>query len=228
MPLLRDWTLTLTPEQVLLAQGLDPQAASPRTGRMLAIAAQALQVGLPLLDPLVTYQEERVKSLVHERLQLSGGGVITGKSAVQRLASARKVVAALCTIGPAIEKRASSLMDDDLLLALALDGVGTAAAESLGIAACRLLGEMAASSGLEASLPLSPGIDGWPVEHGHPLIFSLVDAPQAGIRLTPDNMMLPRKTVSLLIGLAPEIDEGGRICDFCSQRSTCRRQDTYA
>jgi hypothetical protein len=59
------------------------------------------------------------------------------------------------------------------MIALALDGVGSAAVEMLAIQACNYFEEKAKIDGLFTSMPLNPGMVGWPVDMGQPQIFSL-------------------------------------------------------
>ncbi len=68
---------------------------------------------------------------------------------------------------------------------------------------------------------------GWGVEEGQPLIFDLMDPAQIGVELTPYNLMIPRKPLSMIIGISPGIASGERICDYCSMRETCRYQNHY-
>ena len=108
---------------------------------------------------------------------------------------------------------------------LALEGLAAAAAEALGEAACRRFEEIARAEGLQTSIPLNPGMIGWPLEEGQAQIFSLVDASEIGVTLGPSSLMQPLKSLSLVIGLGRDLDVAGQSCDFCSMHETCRYKD---
>ena len=227
MPLLRDWDLSLDVDQVLRAQGADPAVLRARRPALVDAAEQALQEGLAYLAPVAAYRELAVESLRHERLFLTGG-VLTGPLVAQHLRSAQQVVVLACTIGDALERVISEAMSEDPVRGLALDGLGSAAAEGLAAAAAAHFEDQARAQGLHTTIPLSPGMVGWPVEEGQAEIFSLVDGGEAGISLTSGGMMVPRKSISLVLGVGKDVAAAGKACDFCNLRETCRYQDHYA
>jgi len=57
MPLIKNWNLVLEVDQVLRAQGADPAILRTRRPALVEIAQQALEEGLPLLEPAVLYGE---------------------------------------------------------------------------------------------------------------------------------------------------------------------------
>jgi hypothetical protein len=65
-------------------------------------------------------------------------------------------------------------------------------------------------------------MDGWPVEEGQPQIFDLVDAAEIGLVLLPSGMMVPRKSLSMVIGLGADVSAKGVPCDYCSMAERCR------
>jgi len=105
---------------------------------------------------------------------------------------------------------------------VALDAVGSAAVEQLAAIASAYVDEQAASRGLCTTIPLSPGLIGWPLETGQRQIFALVDAAAIGVALTAGSMMTPRKSRSLVIGVGPHVLREGDVCDYCAMRDTCR------
>ena len=224
----RDWELKLDVDAVLRGQGADPAAIRARSPSLVETAARALEEGLPLADPVVVARRLPVESLRHERLTLIGGGTLSGALIAQHLGPAQEVVALLCTVGEALENYAAEVMASQMVYGLALDGVGSAAVEALANAACRRYELEAAERGMQTTIPLSPGMLGWPVEQGQPEIFSLIDAQAAGVRLTDSLIMIPRKSLTMVLGIGPEVSVGGRTCDYCSLRETCRYQDHYA
>ena len=160
----------------------------------------------------------------HQHLTLAGGAQLTGSLLVDHLASAQSIALIVCTIGRRLDERISALMVNDPALALALDSFGSVATEALGTAVCHRLEEAAAQRQQCTSVPLSPGMVGWPVEVGQPQIFSNLDAAAIGVTLNDSALMIPRKSISLVLGFAPTPFEAGAPCDFCALRNTCRYQ----
>jgi hypothetical protein len=226
MPVLTDWTLELEADQVLRGQGADPATVRARRPALVAIAERALQVGVPLLQPRVAFERLEAHGLRHERLSLDGGA-LHGALIAQHLGRAEQVVLIVCTIGEALEASVAQEMDADPVFGLALDGLGSAAVESLAGLACSRFEEQTAVRGWNASLPLSPGMIGWPVAEGQAQIFSLLDPGLAGVRLTDSGMMIPRKSLSLVLGLGEEVASGASACSACSLNAACRYQDHY-
>ena len=68
---------------------------------------------------------------------------------------------------------------------------------------CQQVDEQAEAEGLRTTVPLSPGLVGWPVASGQRQLFALVDAASAGVSLTEGYMMVPKKSTSLAIGIGP-------------------------
>jgi hypothetical protein len=66
---------------------------------------------------------------------------------------------------------------------------------------------------------------GWPVEQGQPQIFDLLDAGEIGVQLNESTMMLPRKSLTFVLGIGKELMAGGRTCDYCSLKETCWYRD---
>lgn len=221
----REWTLPIDVDMVLRGQGADPDNVRRRRPRLVEIAQRALDDGLRLIEPTAAYRRLAVSEVRHDRLVLADGAMLRSTLLVEQLASAQQVVVIVCTIGPALEERVSSFMDRDPAYALALDGFGSVAVDALGAALCDQLEMEAAREGRCTSMPLGPGMMGWPVEVGQPQIFSLLDTDAIGVTLQASAQMLPRKSASMVVGVAARPFEAGRTCDFCALRDTCRYQD---
>ena len=226
MALLSDWTLDLKPDDVLRGQGADPAVIRSRRPALAALAERALEAGKGLLQPRVAFSRLQVTGLRHERLTLDGGA-LQGPLIAQHLAAAELVTVMVCTVGERIDAEVARIMDDDPSYALAMDGVGSAAVEALAAAACRRFEGEAVAAGLKVSLPLSPGMIGWPVPEGQAQVFALIDAGEAGVHLTEGGMMVPRKSLTLVLGQGAEFEAAGSACAFCSLQATCRYQDHY-
>jgi hypothetical protein len=224
---MRDWKaadLNMTVDGVLRGQGADPDIIKTRSPKLIEIASKALQDSINLLQPLVLSEVFQVTGLKHDRLILDSGKSLSGALVTGHLVGAQQIAVVVCTVGSEIDQYAVEVMDDDIVLGLAVDGVGSAAVEALANAVCREIELDAASQGQQSTIPLSPGMIGWSVEEGQPCIFDLVDPQEIGVTLTSHQLMIPRKSLSMIIGLGPNIASGARICDYCLMRETCRYQ----
>ncbi len=225
--IVRDWQLNIDVDMVLRGQGADAAIVRQRRPRLVEIAERAIAEGSALIDPAVVYRVMPVVSVRHECMTLANGSQLTGSLVAQQLAAAQQVALIICTIGDALDQRIAALMWTDPAYALALDGFGSAAVDALGAAMCARLEDEAARDGQCTSVPLSPGMIGWPVEVGQLQVFSLLDADGIGLTLNDSAQMIPRKSTSMIVGLSRTLFGEGRPCDFCALRATCRYQNQY-
>jgi hypothetical protein len=224
MDLSKDWNISIGTDEILRGQGADPQIVRARKPALLRAAERAHAAGLGLLHPMSLTAEVMVQEHRHELIRLVGGMALTGPLVTQQLGGAQRVVAAVCTIGPELESTSASIFSEDPLYALALDGLGNAAVESLAQQVCGQIAEQVKQEGLQASTPLSPGTPEWPVEVGQPQIFALLDPTKAGVNLTSGGMMMPKKSVSFVVGIGQEMSQAS-MCTVCSLQNTCRYQN---
>ena len=176
MPVLNDWELALDADKVLWGQGADPTLIRARRPKLAVVAEEAIAAGRHLLTPAVLYRRIPVAELRHERLLLAGGGALSGPLIADRLAAASEVIVAVCTVGDGLASTVSEGFKTDPVHAMALEGLAAAAAEALAEAACQRFEALARAEGLQASIPLNPGMIGWPLAEGQAQIFSLIDA----------------------------------------------------
>jgi cobalamin-dependent methionine synthase I len=221
MELLADFELTLSEDDVLRGEGADPEVVRARRPALVKSASAALHEGLTELHPAAIIHKVKVVEHRHERILLQGGEELVSPLVAHHLAGAEEVVLVVCTIGSQMEKLASSWMEENPLLGLALDGLGNAAVERVAQQICRRIGEQAQASDLTASTPLSPGEPEWPVEVGQPQIFAILDSSRSGIILTSGGMMFPKKSVSFVLGIGPEMTQTD-LCELCSLWERCR------
>jgi hypothetical protein len=227
MPNLQKLSLDFDADAVLRGQGADPRVIRTRRPALAQLAEKALKEALPLLEPKVIYNEFVVQGVIHDRLILENGEQLKGKLIVEHLAQARKVYILLCTIGSSIEQYASDVWDSSATYSLALEGVGSAAVEALANAACRYFEISAQEQGWQTSIPLSPGMIDWPVEEGQPQIFRLLERENILVELSPSFIMMPRKSLTMVVGAGPALSASGRACEYCNLRDVCRYQDHY-
>ncbi|KLU59666.1 vitamin B12 dependent methionine synthase, activation domain [Peptococcaceae bacterium CEB3] len=122
------------------------------------------------------------------------------------------------------EKIAFYQENDDLSRAYVLDSVGSAA---IALASSEALGRMEkdyAEQGLRTSIPLGPGHSYWKRLEDQQVLFQILQPERIGVTLNSSNLMLPKKSVSMVMGVGkelPEHEEGQKHCDFCALRGNC-------
>ena len=214
-------------DAVLRGQGANPAVLRARRPGLVRLAERAMQEGQPLIDPRIVHRDFAVQSVRHNHLELEGGARLRGKLVVHELAQARRIHVLLCTIGTGIEDQVSVAWKSNPAYGLALDGVGSAAVEALANQVCRSLELLEQAHGWQTTIPLSPGMADWTVEQGQPDIFRLLEREELPVVLSPNYLMQPRKSLTMVIGAGPETSSTGRTCDYCSLRNVCRYQDHY-
>ncbi|MDY6875537.1 MAG: vitamin B12 dependent-methionine synthase activation domain-containing protein [Chloroflexota bacterium] len=203
---------------VLRGQGVDPTRA--RSG-VVAVAQEVVAEAQALLAPAALYTTLPVRDFRHQRVVLEGGVVFLGSLVSRALAGATEVDIVVCTIGPALEEYVDTLIaTGDVVRAMAFDGAGVAALGEVSRMVVARIRDQAPVRGLGTGMRASPGQEGWLLEQQR-VLFGLLPAEEIGVRLTESCLMLPRKSVSFVIGLGPEMRPDAVTCDFCSKRDRC-------
>jgi hypothetical protein len=218
--IITDFQPSLKAVHVLRGQGIDrPEHVSPG---IVKVAEDVLDEAHALLAPAAMYTVLGVDEFRPDRVTLAGGAVFEGALVARALAGASQVALAVCTIGPALEKRMEELFAaGDSLQAIALDGAGTAAVGQVSQMVVSRVRSEASERGLQRGMRASPGQEGWPIWQQR-VLFGLVAAGEIGVRLTDSCLMMPQKSVSFVIGMGPEMRPDAVTCDFCSKRERCR------
>jgi len=221
----KTWIIDLSIEQVIRAQGGDPEIIRERNPQLLQTAEKAIQLAKSSLDPRCVFEKYLVTGVSHERIMLNGRSDLVGKGVADFLAQAQEVIAVVATIGSQLEVLTTQLMEDDPALALAVDAFGSAAVEELVVCVCRKIEDKYLVEGKYTSIPFSPGLDGWDLANGQRQVFSLVDTGKIDVTLTGQSMMIPKKSSSFVIGLSKIPFQKTSTCEYCSIQKTCRYRD---
>jgi hypothetical protein len=112
----------------------------------------------------------------------------------------------VATIGDRLEGMVSELSDDAFTLkATLLDAIGSHAVECVVGLVENTVAEMAASQGLVSSRRFSPGYCDWQIGEQR-AVFKAMNGASPRVVLTDDCLMLPRKSISGIIGLGSRND----------------------
>ena len=210
----------LTVEDVFRAQGADPAVLRSRRPALVETTQAAIELGLKIVRPVGWIKELEVLSTQHNRMILADDTILTGELVLNQLAGSRIIAYVIASLGPEMDEQISDSMKVDTGFGYALDTIGSILAESAGGYFESQIREKAARNKQSISLTLSPGLIGWPVDEGQIQIFKVLQPDQTLIQLNASSQMIPRKSVSYVMGIGCT-ESDGTTCDFCDQRDRC-------
>lgn len=210
-----------------LNAALHPNRATEKTLERLR---QAHALALPLLEPKVAYQWCDVTPLDGGAFELRTDSGATARLTIGKRANlldpAQRAVAAVSTIGPALEAEVSALNASGKYLdSYYLDCIGVEALAAATKSFTKLVEDGAAKKGWGVSLRLSPGsLDGWTFTD-QTALYQLAGGLEAGVELTSSGMLKPVKSAAGLVGIGPDYTSRsvGSACRYCKLAKDCWR-----
>jgi hypothetical protein len=211
-------------DEVLRFQGYKRGVDLP-SAEVVALFDEALALGERLIEPRVVYRAVPVSRQAPDTIEAAGETLHIPE--IGRLWGPLAAVGAgIGTVGDAIEERVRALFDArEFPLAVMLDSVGSAAAESLAEYANDLLCQAALPDGLRVTNRISPGYAGWDTAEQRAL-FRLCPGEPIAVALNASCFMTPVKTISFLVGVGPEarVDHYFTQCRRCWMRDCAYRR----
>ena len=174
------------------------------------------------------YQLKSIKRVRPPQVILEDGLTITSEVLSKVLPRCQQVAIFVVNIGRGLEKRVDQLMKEgNMLRATILDAAGSGAVEEAVDYLQNQLHELANSNGAEITMRYSPGYCDWDITQQR-VLFEAMNSASLGVSLTDECLMVPRKSVSGLIGLgrSEKYQLGLSPCLFCA-RTECLSRRLY-
>lgn len=226
MATLRDFPIHIELAEVLRSQGADPKRVVLRES-LRAMYEEAIAEASGLVEPAIAYEVCPIREIRHSQTVLGNGQVFRSHLIASVLGHATEAALIVCTIGDRLEKRVSAYFaQQQPTRAVVLDAVGIEAINQVSEAASLHIEAEAAKKGLRASIPLNPGISAMCSLDEQRVVFRAVAAQEIGVRLTSSSVMVPVKSISMIVGLGEDVRtrDMGNQCDYCSLKDTCRHR----
>lgn len=115
----------------------------------------------------------------------------------------------------------------DIVSEFLADAIGSEIAEAGVRYICKLAGEKAAKSDLNATSSYCPGHCAWKLTE-QSLLFSLLPTEPCGITLNDSCLMHPKKSVSGIIGIGKNVVETPSECDICTMTTCYKRKAPFS
>jgi hypothetical protein len=223
MPVIRDIPLSLKTGAVLRRQGLGGKAKVQPEIKSLTLELLASVENNHLLQTAAAYEYYTVTGMSGVQISLEGDKAVHGPALPALFLEAKELAVIICTIGPKLEKQASGYTrNGQALRGMLLDGIGSAAIDTLIPEVLKLIAAEVSSRGYEVSSPVNPGMPGFAmIEQWN--IMELAGGDKIGVSLTKSGILVPRKSVSMVIGIGPRMTRWtqAEVCARCSLRETC-------
>jgi hypothetical protein len=140
-----------------------------------------------------------------------------------QLKNAEKAALFTCTIGAEMETRAAELFrEGDPVKGHFTDTVASVAIEGVADILHDHIGREMAKRGLNITNRFSPGYCGWPLTEQHTL-FSFLPENFCGIVITDSALMIPKKSVSGIIGIGTGVKKTSYFCEQCNRKECTYR-----
>ena len=158
---------------------------------------------------------------------------ILGKKIGEHLAGCDKVVLLSATVGEEIEETVTKkFQEGEYAFSLLLDAAATTAVEQLADAMEKAIQPKASAKGYNMRWRFSPGYGDWPLEQ-QPDILRLSHGEEIGMSLSESLMLLPRKSITAIIGLykrnasmeSPASHIAAKSCENCDKKDCPSRRE---
>ena len=190
--------------------------------RMSSLVNDYVENACQLIEPSYSYVIRDIESVHESRIVIDGGITFESEVLARLMAKCEKVAVFALTIGKHLEEIVAQLAADGLILqAAVLDATGSVAAESVADFVEERVRQLADARGLCISQRFSPGHCDWNVDQ-QVMVFRAINIGTGEIRLTEKCLMLPRKSISGIIGIGPcsNIDDYNP-CKTCEKNDNC-------
>ena len=187
--------------------------------RSLSLIDEYVENAYYLIEPSYSGVIRDIKQVWGSSVFIDGSIVFESQVIARLLEQCHKVAVFLVTIGNHLEETAHQLAEDGLILqATVLDAIGSVAVESVANFVQGKIGEIVNDQGLVISQRFSPGYCDWDVVQ-QKIVFQAVNGDSMGVRLTEECLMIPRKSISGIIGIGPSDGnvENYNPCKTCNE-----------
>ena len=190
--------------------------------RMSSLVNDYVENACQLIEPSYSYVIRDIESVHESRIVIDGGITFESGVLARLMAKCGKVAVFALTIGKHLEEVVAQLSADGLILqAAVLDAIGSVAAESVADFVQERIRQLADARGLCVSQRFSPGHCDWNVDQ-QAMVFRTINISTGEIRLTEKCLMLPRKSISGIIGIGPCSNVGNyNPCKTCEKNDNC-------
>ena len=150
---------------------------------------------------------------------------LVGKSITRHLADCEKVICMAVTVGEEIEREVTRRFSvGNYVESVLLDAAATAAVEQAADSLEKAVAPQFLKEGFKFKSRFSPGYGDWALEN-QKNFFDITGASEIGMTLSSALMLMPRKSVTAIIGLTKNKSDDVKSCATCDKINCPARRE---
>jgi hypothetical protein len=213
--------LTFDYRQVIPDAGFRDEASAGEFIPQLEAIDRKIRTNLDIEAGFAIVGEVAVKA---GTIEGAGFTLKCGRIITSQLRHVRMLATFLCTLGGRIDDWARTVFDENPAEGLFVDLLASIIAESTAEWLERKIVDVAANRGMRCTNRYSPGYCEWDVSEQKTL-FRLFPERFCHVMLTESSLMVPRKSVSGIIGLGENVVRQEYDCEVCTQENCFRNRE---
>ncbi|NQT73306.1 MAG: hypothetical protein HQ553_11165 [Chloroflexi bacterium] len=194
--------------------------------RIASLLDEYIENAKHLIEPSYSYVIKNVHEVNDNCATVEDSVCFEGKVISKLLDRCDKVAIFVLTIGGRLEEIAAQLADDNMIVeSYVLDAIGSSAVENLAEFVQGIIGETAYHRGFSISRRFSPGYCDWDISQQEK-VFQALDGHSSVVKLSPEHLMTPQKSISGIIGMAPSQNDVATYnpCKTCEKHNCVGRR----
>ncbi len=215
--------MKLIPDQreILRYLGHHGQEIDPQTAALLTHCVAEMQGAI---KPRYTYGVFTIQRENDHVSLLECGLSLPGKDIDRHLAGCKRAILLAVTLGIEADNLIRIAQAESMSRAVVFDACATELVEKLCDKAETELAGIAAKENLTLTGRFSPGYGDLPITIQNRIGEILDTSRKIGLTMTENALMLPRKSVTAILGFTDQIIEKKRSCNTCSMKGCCNFQ----
>lgn len=219
-----DWSWVKS--ELRARERIDPKDRSDKGAAISKSLDECLAKAKSLSRPDYIRETKKIILIGKDFIEIEGGIRFSTGGITQYIKCSDYMIIFLVTIGERVEKIAGEMTSGkDPLQGYLLDRIGSFAVESLAESVEKKIRRDHSRTKKSVSRRYSPGYCDWPIEDQR-ILAGIVDFSRIGVSLTEGYMMLPKKSISAIVGVGDSgiFTGSGSTCGICEKKDCLYRR----
>lgn len=211
--------LKIDRNEVLRYLGYKGQQIDEQIYKMIELSRNEIK---EIITPRIVYEYKKITTTEKGVEVTDTNLVLTGNGIRKHLNNSKECVLMAVTLGNDIERKTRLYEKTNLTKALILDACANTAVEEVCDIVEEKIREEAEKRGMKITFRYSPGYEDFPLDIQNNFLRVLDAQKKIGITVSENNLLIPRKSVTAIIGLVnSDVKINKKSCKNCDHYENC-------